>query len=299
MYSVDAEQLCCSVFSRCRTTEYRTTLKHGGKISNRTPVPVPYGVTSAWVLYSRRGSANLARHNDNRLPPWPTAGYGCAIKDYGSWSSARGHPLCCAACSWRAQVVARCNTLQYTRSTLQHTATHCNTLQHTATHCNTLQHTATLCRAACSWWAQVVLHCNTLQHTATHCNTLQHTATHCHTLQHCAVLPAPAGLRSWHTATHCNTLHHTAPHCSTLQHTAAHCSTLQHTIEHCNTLQHTTTHCNTLQRTATHCCYKANCNTFFWHCDTQQNTAPLCNTHCNTMQLTATHCNTRLTLYIL
>ena len=26
------------------------------------------------------------------------------------------------------------------RSTLQHTATHCNTLQHTATHCNTLQH---------------------------------------------------------------------------------------------------------------------------------------------------------------
>ena len=88
-----------------------------------------------------------------------------------------------------------------TRTSLQHTATHCTTLQHTATHCNILQHTAT--------------HCNTLQHTATHLiksnghqigdvslilvthTSLQHTATHCDTLQHEATHRNTPDQRQW------------------------------------------------------------------------------------------------------
>jgi len=64
------------------------------------------------------------------------------------------------------------------KTTLQHTATHCNTLQHTATHCNTLQHTAT--------------HCNILQHTATKDKTTHNTG---NTMHHMATF-----------ATHCITL---------------------------------------------------------------------------------------------
>jgi len=71
------------------------------------------------------------------------------------------------------------------KSTLQHTATHCNTtatplqrlffhmwwyvepestLQHTATHCNT---TATAAFLTCGGMLSLKAHCNTLQH---HCN---------------------------------------------------------------------------------------------------------------------------------
>ena len=90
------------------------------------------------------------------------------------------------------------------RSTLQHTAAHCNTLvlkdvigfssfvyaftlQHATTHCNTLQHAATRCNTLALDGVRPVLihlcldtaaHCNTLQHTTTLCNTLQHSATH-------------------------------------------------------------------------------------------------------------------------
>ena len=85
------------------------------------------------------------------------------------------------ACFWCAIFV--CGNLILTnrcsRSTLQHTTTHCIALQHTATHCTTLHHTAP--------------HCTTLQHTTPHYTTLQRTAPHCNALQH--------------TATHYNTLH--------------------------------------------------------------------------------------------
>jgi len=69
------------------------------------------------------------------------------------------------------------------RSTLQHTATHCNILQHAATHCNTFVPCGHRC--VCSTCAGKF---RTLQHTATHCNILQHTATHCDTLQHIRAL---------------------------------------------------------------------------------------------------------------
>jgi len=39
------------------------------------------------------------------------------------------------------RTATHCNALEYTATTLQHTATHCSTLQHTATHCNALQRT--------------------------------------------------------------------------------------------------------------------------------------------------------------
>ena len=99
--------------------------------------------------------------------------------------------------NWNEEILCVCNdtrsgipgsnalTLQTHRSTLQHTAAHCNTLlcssgvvlplQTHSTHCNTLQDTT--CKPLrtqhpCPYTA------NTLQHSATHCNTLQHTATH-------------------------------------------------------------------------------------------------------------------------
>ena len=72
------------------------------------------------------------------------------------------------------------------RSTLRHTATHCDTLLHTATHCDTLLHTATHCYTLLHtplgtiftgdglFVGQTAIHCNTLQHTATNCNILRY-----------------------------------------------------------------------------------------------------------------------------
>jgi len=142
-------------------------------------------------------------------------------------------------CNTRQQSAAHCNTLQ-------HTATHCNTLQHTATHCNTLQHTAAyICliqsrdlaaapKAQRTSPQHIATHCNTLQHTTTHCNTLQHTATYI-----CLIEPRDRLQRPRHRGLHCNTLDHTATHCHTLHHTAPHCITLHHTTTHSITLQHT------------------------------------------------------------
>jgi len=100
---------------------------------------------------------------------------------------------------------ARCNTVQHT----------CNTPQHTATHCNTLQHIYTDKSAAmAAGKAPRSAHCNTLQHT---CNTLQHTYT-----DKSAAMAAGETPRS----AECNTVQHAG---YTLQHTATHGNTLQHT----------------------------------------------------------------------
>ena len=106
-------------------------------------------------------------------------------------------------CNTLQHTATHCNTLHHTathRHTLHH-RTHCNTcnaLQHTATHYNTLQYSKNTLQHSATRILMLVngmyiyislthaflrhkftTHCNTLQHTATPCNTLQHPATHC------------------------------------------------------------------------------------------------------------------------
>ena len=122
-----------------------------------------------------------------------------------------------------------CNTLQYT-------ATHFNI---TATQCNDLATRGMEGERTLNFQSQTMYaaHCNTLQHIATHCNTLQHTATHCNIQQY--------------TATHCNILQYTAIHCNSTarekERTLDFQSRTMHAT-HYTTLQHTATHCNALQQ---------------------------------------------------
>ena len=167
---------------------------------------------------------------------------------------------CVALCSSALQCVAVCtqvqcpyNTLQYTSSRHVMTPSIADWLNFFKSRRSSVSHTAT--------------HCNTLQHTATHCNALQHTTTHCNTLQlTCNILPCmPNVLNAYDEdkevyegvlqLVHCNTLQHTATHHNTLQHA---CNTPATRLQHaCNTLATRLQHaCNTptthLHHAATH-----------------------------------------------
>ena len=86
--------------------------------------------------------------------------------------------------------LSRTNSQTSLRSTLQHTAAHCNTLQHTATYCNSLYQKDIPVRMKGFKYSlqQTATRDNMLQHTATRCNMLQHAATCCNMLQHAATL---------------------------------------------------------------------------------------------------------------
>ena len=126
---------------------------------------------------------------------------------------------------------------RYTRSALQHTATHCITLHHTATHCNTLQYTAP--------------HCTTLHHTATQCHTLQHTPIADSRCNHTTLATITDMARSLWFISRRALLYHYCLQSQTLDTITEHLLQFIHAA-HCNTLQHTATHCTTLQHTATH-----------------------------------------------
>jgi len=206
------------------------------------------------------------------------------------------------------------------KSTLQHTATHCNTLQHATTHYNTWVSFASLIQKT---WAQQTGGSlasadrkNVLQHTATHCDILQHTATNCKTQQHAVThqslfrvwirKPERSGPEALH-------LLPEKAYCNTLQHTATHCITLHHTASHCNTLQHTATHQSLFRvrfrkpersgpEAACICWRKSVLQHPATHCNTLQNTTKHCNAlqhtakHCKTLQHTATRCNTPVSI---